>query len=519
LLPKTFWGRERKITNFSGRKSHWVKNNDKKRSINSFETVFVPSKLDRSTQHLNEELFFHHVVSDLRAKPSPSNDYGVFLNPDELPRKWYNIVPDLPEKLAPMLNPHTLEPLSPKDFEHLFPKELVRQQFSDERWFDIPEEVWDAYRRLPRPTPLVRAKRLEEFLRTPAKIYYKAEQFTPVGSMKPNTALAQAYYAKKQGLKLAISETGAGQWGSALAMSCSLFALKARIYMVRVSAQQKPGRKILMETYGTEVLESPSQNTKIGRKLLAENNNHPGSLGIAISEAVEDTLSHQENARYLLASAFNYALAHQTIIGLEAQKQFELMDVVPDVMCGCIGGGSNFSGFIYPFVREKLRKKIETEFVACEPKAVPSTTRGTFTYDYADTGEMTPLVKMYTVGHKFANPPIHAGGLRYHGKAPSLSLLIHKGIVRSVAYSQTKVFEAAKIFAQTEGVVTAPESAHGLRFAIDEAINCKRKGEGKVIVFNNCGHGLLDLSAYDEFNKGKLVDWEPELIVPPQYVR
>jgi len=443
--------------------------------------------------------------------------YGVNLDPEELPRKWYNIVPDLPEKLAPMLNPHTKKPMGPKDFEALFPKELVKQQFSEERWFDIPEEVWDAYRRLPRPTPLVRAKRLEEYLRTPAKIYYKAEQMSPVGSMKPNSALPQAFYAKEQGLKLAISETGAGQWGSALAMSCSLFKLPARVYMVRVSAQQKPGRRIMMETFGTEVFESPSNNTKIGRKLLAENGNHPGSLGIAISEAIEDTFA-TEGSRYLLASAFNYALAHQTIIGLETQKQFELLDIEPDIMCGCIGGGSNFSGFIYPFVREKLRKKIDTEFMACEPAAVPSTTKGTFTYDYADTAEQTPLVKMYTVGHKFANPPIHAGGLRYHGKAPSLSLLIHEKVVQSVAYPQTKVFEAARIFAQTEGVIAAPESAHGLRFVIDEAIRCKKKNEKKVIAFNNCGHGLLDLSAYQEYNAGKLQDWAPEEVVPPQYV-
>ncbi len=445
-------------------------------------------------------------------------DYGASLNPDDLPRRWYNIVPDLPEPLAPMLDSHTMKPFGPKQFERLFPKELVRQQFSQERWFDIPEPVWEAYRMLPRPTPLVRAKRLETFLRTPAKIFYKAEQFSPVGSMKPNTALPQTYYAKKQGLDLAISETGAGQWGSALAMSCSLFGMKARIYMVRVSSQQKPGRKILMETYGMEVLESPSNNTVTGRKLLAENPNHPGSLGIAISEAIEDTMSNEES-RYLLASAFNYALAHQTIIGLETQKEFELLDIVPDVMCGCIGGGSNYSGFIYPFVREKMRKKIDTRFVACEPAAVPSTTKGKFTYDYADTAEHTPLVKMYSVGHKFASPPIHAGGLRYHGKAPSLSLLIFKGVVESVSFTQTKVFEAARIFAQTEGVITAPESAHGLRFAIDEAIRCRRTGEKKVIVFNNCGHGLLDLSAYDEYNKGKLVDWEPTEIQLLEYVK
>lgn len=443
--------------------------------------------------------------------------YGVFLDPEELPKRWYNIVPDLPEKLAPMLNPHTHEPMGPKEFEKLFPKELVKQQFSMERWFDIPEDVWEAYRRLPRPSPLLRAKRLEQFLKTPAKIYFKAEQFTPVGSMKPNSAVPQAYYAKKQGLKMAISETGAGQWGSALAMSCSWFDLPVRIYMVRVSSRQKPGRKILMETYGAEVLESPSENTKFGKKLLSDDKNHPGSLGIAISEAIEDTFA-TEGSRYLLASAFNYALAHQTVIGLETQKQFELLDEIPDLMCGCIGGGSNFSGFIYPFVREKLRKKIDTEFMACEPAAVPSTTRGTFTYDYADSAEQTPLVKMYTVGHSFANPPIHAGGLRYHGKAPSLSLLIHEKVVNSTSFPQTKVFEAAEIFARTEGVIAAPESAHGLAFAIDEALRCKERNEKKIIAFNNCGHGLLDLAAYDEYNHNKLVDWSPEKVITPQYV-
>lgn len=445
-------------------------------------------------------------------------NYGAVLSPEDLPRRWYNIVPDLPEPLAPMLDHDTLKPIGPAAFERLFPKELVRQQFSQERWFDIPEEVWEAYRMLPRPTALVRARRLEAFLRTPAKIFYKAEQSSPVGSMKPNTALPQAFYAKKQGLRLAVSETGAGQWGSALAMSCSIFGLKARIYMVRISARQKPGRKVLMETYGAQVFESPSGRTETGRKMLAKDPNHPGSLGIAISEAIEDTLEN-EDSRYLLASAFNYALAHQSIIGLEAQKQFEMLDLVPDVMCGCIGGGSNFSGFIYPFVRERLRRRVDTEFVACEPTAVPSTTRGTFGYDYADAAEHTPLVKMYSVGHRFESPPIHAGGLRYHGKAPSLSLLISSGVVKSTAFPQTKVFEAAKIFAQTEGVITAPESAHGLRYAIDEAIRCRATGERKVIAFNNCGHGLLDLSAYDEYNRGNMTDWEPTEVQVLNYTK
>ncbi|HLH86368.1 MAG TPA: TrpB-like pyridoxal phosphate-dependent enzyme [Thermoplasmataceae archaeon] len=444
-------------------------------------------------------------------------EYGVTLSPEELPTKWYNIVPDLPEPLPPMLNPHTFEPVKRSEMEQLFPKEIVRQQFSDERFFNIPEEVLDAYRRLPRPTPLIRARRLEKFLKTPAKIFFKAEHVTPVGSMKPNTALPQSYYAMKEGVQLAVSETGAGQWGSALAMSCSFFGLPSLIYMVRVSARQKPGRKIMMETYGSKVVESPSSNTKVGRELLKENPEHPGSLGIAISEAVE-TVIHNPDAKYLLASSFNYALAHQTIIGLEVRKQLEMLDLKPDVMCGAIGGGSNYSGFIYPILREQIRGEKFTDFVAVESAAVPSTTKGQYTYDYADTSELTPLVKMYTVGHKFANPPIHAGGLRYHGKAPSLSLLINKGLVRSVSYTQNKVFEAARIFSQTEGIITAPESAHGLRYAIDEALRCKKTGEAKTIIFNNCGHGLLDLSAYGEYNAGSLQDWEPDHVEVPQYV-
>jgi len=444
-------------------------------------------------------------------------NYGVFLDPEEMPRRWYNIVPDLPRKMDPMLNPETKKPVTQREMERLFPKEIVRQQFSEERWFDIPEEVLDAYLRLPRPTPLIRARRLEEYLRTPAKIFFKAEHLTPVGSMKPNTAIPQAYYAKKQGIELAVSETGAGQWGSALAMASSFFSLKARIYMVRVSARQKPGRKIMMETYGAQVMESPSANTPTGRKYLKENPEHPGSLGIAISEAVDDVLSN-ENARYLLASSFNYALAHQTVIGLEVQKQLELLDLEPDVMTGAIGGGSNYSGFIYPILSRQMKGDRRTDFVAVEPAAVPSTTRGKYTYDYADTAEKTPLVKMYTTGHLFSNPPIHAGGLRYHGKAPSLSLLINEGFVRSVAYPQNKVFESAKIFARTEGIFVAPESAHGLTYAIEESIRCKHTNESKVIIFNNCGHGLLDLSAYDDFNRGLLEDWEPENIVVPEYI-
>ncbi len=390
------------------------------------------------------------------------------------------------------------------------------QEVSQERFIKIPDEVVDAYLRLPRPTPLVRARRLEKYLNTPAQIYFKSEYISPAGSHKPNTAIAQAYYNKAQGIERLVTETGAGQWGSALAMASSLFGLKSTVYMVRVSYEQKPGRRIMMETYGAQVFPSPSDRTKFGKSLM-HTDYHNGSLGIAISEALEDTLG-DEKARYCLGSVLNHVLMHQTVIGQEAKKQFEMIDVYPDVLCGCIGGGSNFAGFSYPFMMDKLKgKKKETEFVAVEPKAVPSTTRGKYTYDFADTAEMTPLLKMFTLGHKYVNPPIHAGGLRYHGKAPSMCLLIDKGYMKSVAYHQNEVFEAGRIFAQREGMIPAPESAHNIKYAIDEALRCKKTGEKKVIAFNNCGHGLLDLSAYEEFLAGRLKDWEPAEIVVPQY--
>ncbi|MCL4435266.1 MAG: TrpB-like pyridoxal phosphate-dependent enzyme [Thaumarchaeota archaeon] len=445
-------------------------------------------------------------------------EHAVFLPSDEVPTSWYNILPDLPAPLPPPLNPQTKQPFSdPAPLFRIFAKELVMQEMSSERWIKIPDEVYDAYQRLPRPTPLVRAKRLENYLKTPAEIYYKSEYISPAGSHKPNTAIAQAYYNKAQGIERLVTETGAGQWGSALAMSTNIFDLKCRVYMVSASYRAKPGRKTMMEIWGAEVFSSPSNNTKFGRKLLADNPNHNGSLGIAISEAIEDTLQ-DDNTRYCLGSVLNHVLLHQTVIGLEAKKQFEMIDVYPDVVCGCIGGGSNFAGFAYPFIADKLQGKTETEFVACESKAVPSTTKGTYTYDFGDTAEMTPLLKMYTVGHNYLPPPIHAGGLRYHGKAPSLCLLIDKGYIKPVAYHQTEIFEAARIFAQTEGMITAPETAHNIKYAIDEALRCKKTGEKKVIAFNNCGHGLLDLQAYENFLAGKLTDWEPTEIKPPHYV-
>jgi tryptophan synthase beta chain len=443
-------------------------------------------------------------------------EYMVTLSLDETPTSWYNIQADLPEPAPPPLDPTTLKPISPALLERIFAKELIGQEVSTERYIKIPDEVFDAYLRLPRPTPLYRAKRLEKYLKTPAHIYFKCENFSPTGSHKPNTAIAQAYYNKKQGTKRLVTETGAGQWGTALALASIIFGLKCRIFMVRASYQQKPGRKIIAQVYGAEMFPSPSDQTNFGKKLLKENPNHPGTLGIAISEAIEDTLAH-DDTRYSLGSVLNHVLMHQTIVGLEAKKQFELIDTYPDLVCGCIGGGSNYAGFGFPFMMDKLKGKTDTEFVACESKAVPHTTRGVYTYDYGDTGEMTPLLKMLTIGHGYACPPIHAGGLRYHGMAPLISYLIYKGYMRSVAYSQTEVFEAAKILAQTEGLIIAPETAHSLKYVVDEALKCKKTGEKKVIAMNYSGHGLLDLTAYEQFLAGKLADYEPEKIDIPVF--
>jgi tryptophan synthase beta chain len=401
--------------------------------------------------------------------------------------------------------------------ERIFAKELVRQEVSNERCIKIPDEVLDSYLSIPRPTPLVRATRLERFLKTPAQIYYKCEFVSPTGSHKSNTAIAQAYYNKAQGTERIVSETGAGQWGTALAMACTLFDLACRLYMVRVSYQQKPGRRIMAEVYGAEIFPSPSDKTAFGKKLLEQDPNHPGTLGIAISEALEDTLS-DEKTRYCLGSVLNHVLLHQTIIGLEAKKQFEMIDAYPDIICGCIGGGSNFAGFSFPFMEDKLTHKMDSpQFVACEAKAVPHTTRGQYTYGFGDTAQITPLLKMLTLGHEYACPPIHAGGLRYHGMAPAISYLIQKGYMNSVAYNQNEVFEAACLLARTEGLIIAPESAHNLKYAIDAALNCKRTGEKKVIAFNASGHGLLDLSAYEGFLAGKLQDYEPVEINVPRF--
>jgi tryptophan synthase beta chain len=430
-------------------------------------------------------------------------DIKILLSTEELPDKWYNILPDLPESLPPPLNPVTMQPIDPKDLEAIFPKTIVQQEISSENFIRIPEEVREAYLRFGRPTPLFRAKRLEKFLKTPAKIYYKREDLSPTGSHKTNTAIAQAYYSMKENVERLTTETGAGQWGSALSLASNYFGIKCLVFMVKCSYEQKPYRRIVIQSYGADVVASPSNLTEFGKKILKENPNHSGSLGIAISEAIETTVKNS-NTKYSLGSVLNHVLMHQTIIGLETKKQFELIDEYPDVMIGCIGGGSNFAGFAYPFIRDKLKKKTETEFLAVEPEAVPSITKGEYEYDFGDTAELTPLIKMYTLGHNFIPPSIHAGGLRYHGKAPTLSLLAKHGIVKAIAYSQIETFEAGSIFAKTEGIIPAPETSHAIKSVIDEALKCKKSGEKKVIAFNFSGHGLLDLKGYEDFMEGRL---------------
>jgi tryptophan synthase beta chain len=448
----------------------------------------------------------------------PSNDRAIFLNQEDIPRNWYNIQADLPTPIPPPLDPETLQPVNPEKLMRVFAKELVMQEVTRERFIAIPEEVLDAYRWLPRPTPLYRAKRLEEYLKTPARIYYKWEGVNPSGSHKPNTAIPQAYYNAKQGIENLTTETGAGQWGSALAMSAAYFGLSARVYMVSASYRQKPGRKIMMETWGAKCFSSPSSETEYGKRLLKEDPDNPGSLGIAISEAVEDAVTH-ENTRYTLGSVLNHVLMHQTVIGQEVERQLEIVDETPDVIVGNIGGGSNFGGFSLPFMGKKLRGKLDARFVACESAAVPHTTKGKYTYDYGDTGHLTPLIKMFTLGSNYRNPPIHAGGLRYHGMSPIISYLIKNKHMESYAYPQSAVFEAGTIFARTEGIIPAPESAHEIRFVIDEALRCRKEQKEEVIIFNNSGHGLLDLSAYDKYNSGKLEDWEPYEFHYPEIVR
>jgi tryptophan synthase beta chain len=422
----------------------------------------------------------------------------------EIPAAWYNLLADLPEPLPPPLHPATRQPVTPDMLTAIFPENLVQQEISSERWIEIPEPVREIYA-LWRPTPLLRAVRLEKALQTPAHIYYKYEGVSPAGSHKPNTAVAQAFYNRQAGTRRLATETGAGQWGSSLAFACRLFGLECVVYMVKVSFQQKPYRKLLMQTWGATVYASPSDQTEYGRRVLREDPNCPGSLGIAISEAIEDTVKHP-GTKYSLGSVLNHVCLHQTVIGQEALKQMEMAGEEPDVVIACVGGGSNFAGLAFPFVHRKLTEKKQTRIVAVEPTACASLTRGELRYDFGDTAEMTPLLMMYTLGHKFIPPKIHAGGLRYHGMAPLVSHLKKLNLIEAVAYPQTRVFEAAVLFARTEGIVPAPEPSHAIAAAVDEAIRAREEGKPRVILFNLCGHGLLDLSAYDQYLSGQMKD-------------
>jgi tryptophan synthase beta chain len=438
---------------------------------------------------------------------SATSDSTRFLLPeDRIPRAWYNIAADLPVPPSPPLHPATHQPLGPADLAPLFPMALIAQEVSQEREVEIPEPVRDAYR-LYRPSPLVRARRLERHLDTPARIYFKYEGVSPAGSHKPNTAIAQAFYNKEEGTKRIATETGAGQWGSALAFAAALFGLESKVYMVRASYDQKPYRRILMETYGSEVVPSPSTTTNYGRAVLAEHPDSPGSLGMAISEAVEDAAT-RDDTKYSLGSVLNHVILHQTVIGIEAIEQLEMAGDEPDVLIGCAGGGSNFSGFAFPFLGQTFRGGKRYQVIAVEPAAAPSITRGRYAYDFGDTGKMAPIVKMYTLGADFIPAPIHAGGLRYHGMAPLVSLLVEHGDIEGRAVHQLEAFDAAITFARTEGIVPAPESSHAIRVAIDEALEAKAAGRSKVIVFNLSGHGHFDLAAYERYLQGKLEDYE-----------
>jgi tryptophan synthase beta chain len=426
------------------------------------------------------------------------------LSQKDIPSRWYNLNADFPEPLPPPLHPGTKEPLPPEALEQIFPRNLIEQEISAERWIEIPEPVREIYA-LWRPTPLLRAVRLEKALQTPAHIYYKYEGGSPAGSHKVNTSVAQAYFNKQAGTKRLATETGAGQWGAALALACKLFGLECNIYMVRVSYDHKPYRRMLMHTWGATVHASPSDQTEYGRKVLAADPHCPGSLGMAISEAIEDTVKHP-NTKYSLGSVLNHVCLHQTVIGEETLKQMEMAGEEPDVIVACCGGGSNFAGLTFPFIRKKIAEKKKYRIVAVEPSACPSLTKGELRYDFGDTAETTPLLKMFTLGHKFMPPSIHAGGLRYHGMSPMVSHALKLGLIEAEAYHQTEVFEAAVLFAQSEGIVPAPESAHAIAAVVKEAIQAREAGKKRVLLFNLSGHGLLDLSAYESYLHGKLQD-------------
>ncbi len=434
-------------------------------------------------------------------------DTKIHLDESDLPKAWYNIVPDLPVPPQPVIHPGTKQPIGPDDLAPLFPMAIIGQEVSNERYIEIPEEVRDVYR-LWRPTPMFRAYRLEKALDTPARIYYKYEGVSPVGSHKPNTAVAQAFYNKQEGTKRIATETGAGQWGSALAMACNFFGLECTVYMVKVSYHQKPYRRVLMEAYGATVHSSPTNLTNSGRGVLEQDPDSSGSLGISISEAVEDAATH-DDTHYALGSVLNHVLLHQTVVGLEAKVQLDSVGEQPDVIIGCVGGGSNCAGLSYPFLGEQFRGEREgLRVVAAEPAACPTLTRGVYSYDFGDTAMMTPLVPMYTLGHSFVPPSIHAGGLRYHGDAPSLSKLVLDGHMEAVAYHQNEVFKAGLQFTRTEGIIPAPEAAHAVKAAIDEAIKAREEGVERVILFNLSGHGNFDMAAYDTYLAGQLEDYD-----------
>ena len=431
-------------------------------------------------------------------------DTKILLEEKEIPQAWYNVMADMPSPPAPVIHPGTKQPIGPDDLAPLFPMEIIGQEVSQERYIPIPDEVREVYK-LWRPTPLYRALRLEKTLDTPARIYYKYEGVSPAGSHKPNTAVAQAYYNMQQGTKRITTETGAGQWGSALAFACQQFGIECKVYMVRISYEQKPYRRSMMETWGAGVVPSPSMDTQSGQKILEQDADSPGSLGIAISEAVEDAATH-EDTKYSLGSVLNHVLMHQTVIGQESKLQLEKVDAYPDMIIGCVGGGSSFAGIAFPFVKDKLEGR-DIRFIAVEPEAAPTITRGKYTYDFGDTAELTPLVKMYTLGHTFVPPRIHSGGLRYHGMAPLISQLCNEGIIEARAEHQTSVFAAAVQFAKAEGIIPAPEPSHAIKVAIDEALKCRETGEAKNILFNLCGHGYFDMSAYDAYLAGRLEDY------------
>ena len=429
-----------------------------------------------------------------------------FLDQKDMPTRWYNIQADLPEPLPPVLHPGTGQPVGPADLAPLFPMELIKQEVSQERWIEIPEEVQAIYRTW-RPTVLHRAYRLEKALDTPAKIFYKYEGTSQAGSHKPNTAVAQCYYSKMEGVKRIATETGAGQWGSALSMAGAMFGIEIKVYMVRISYDQKPYRRILMEAWGAKCVASPSEDTEIGRRILKEDPGCTGSLGMAISEAVEDAAS-RDDTKYSLGSVLNHVLLHQTIIGEETRKQMEMADAYPDIIVGNIGGGSNFAGQFLPWIRDKISgAKPDLRIICVEPTAAPSLTKGPYAYDFGDVAGMTPLLKMYTLGHTFIPSPIHAGGLRYHGMAPIICHLHNLGFVEARAEHQVGTFEAGVQFARTEGIISAPEPCHNIKVAIDEALRCREAGEAKTILIAHSGHGYLDLAAYDAYLSGQLVDY------------